>query len=300
MIRYAATLDNTPVTLALLKQKISALKPNWFDRTKTVTAGLSAKPKSSDFTGLWSEVKDVYIELQHSKCVFCEQPLEARITQDVEHFRPKAGVSHWDAPQDLIAKGLKVAQPADGSDELGYRFLAYHPFNYAASCKVCNSIFKGNLFPVAKKRKTEAKKPPTGAAENPYLIYPLGGDADDPEQLITFSGCVPQPAKAAGHDRFRAQVTINVFKLDDASERRVFYEGRARAISEMFLNLDAIDNRTDAAIVNAAKKNVQRMLRDRQPFANCVRCFYRLYQSSPAEAKQKFLDACEFLDTVSP
>ncbi len=90
------------------------------------------------------------------------------------------------------------------------------------------------------------------------------------------------------------------FKLDDASERRVFYEGRARAISAMFLNLDAIDNRDDDAIVVAAKTNVKRMLQDKEPFANCLRCFHRLYQQAPDDAKQKFLDASVFLDTVSP
>jgi hypothetical protein len=300
MIRFSKTLDDLPLTLDNLKSKITALKPTWFTRAKEVIDGLSDKPKSSDFAGLWSEIKDIYIDFQHSKCVFCEQPLEGRITQDVEHFRPKAAVSHWEPPQDLIDAGIVVSQPADGENELGYRFLAYHPLNYAAACKNCNSVFKKNLFPVAKARKTEAKKPPANSSERPFLIYPIGHDADDPEELIEFIGCVPQPVKANGHDRFRAQVTINIFKLDDASERRVFYEGRARAISSMFLNLDAIDNRDDPIIVNAAKTNVKRMLEDKEPFANCLRCFHRLYEQSPTEAKQKFVDASVFLDTVSP
>lgn len=300
MIRYVKTLDGLPLTLDNLKDKIKALKPTWFTRAKTVINGLSATPKSSDFDGIWSEIKQIYTDFQHSKCVFCEQPLEGPIAQDVEHFRPKAAVSHWEPPQDLIDAGIAVAQTADGSDELGYRFLAYHPLNYAAACKNCNSVFKRNLFPVAKKRKPEAKKPPADSSERPFLIYPIGDGADDPEELIEYIGCVPQPVKASGHDRYRAQVTINIFKLDDASERRVFYEGRARAISAMFLNLDAIDHRTDGAIVNAAKTNVKRMLEDKEPFANCLRCFHRLYQQSPADAKQKFLDASTFLDTVSP
>jgi hypothetical protein len=293
MIRYPVTLDE-------LKDRITALKPTWFDRTKEVIEGLPDEPKSSDFTGLWSEIKDIYIELQHSKCVFCEQPLEGRITQDVEHFRPKAAVAHWEPPQDLVDAGIVIEQPDDGSVELGYRFLVYHPLNYAAACKNCNSVFKGNLFPVAKKRKTEAKKPPANSSELPFLIYPIGDAADDPEKLITFVGCVPQAAKPNGHDRFRAQVTIAIFKLDNANERRVFYEGRARAISSLFLNLDAIDNRADAAIVTAAKTNVKTMLRDKEPFANCLRCFHRLYQRSPAEAKQIFVNLSTYLDTVSP
>lgn len=300
MIRYTKMLDGSPLTLDNLKNKIKSLKPTWFDRTKSILNGLSDEPKSSDFDGLWSEIKDIYIDVQSSKCVFCEQQLEGRITQDVEHFRPKAAVSHWKPPQDLVDAGIVIAQSDDGDDELGYRFLAYHPLNYAAACKNCNSVFKRNFFPVAKKRKTEAKKPPTESAERPYLIYPIGVDADDPEDLIDFIGCVPKPTKATGYERFRSQVTIYIFKLDDASERRVFYEGRARAISAMYLNLDAIDNRNDTVIVNAAKTNVKRMLEDREPFANCLRCFHRLYQRSPAEAKQVFKDIATFLDTVSP
>ena len=107
----------------------------------------------------------MYIELQHSKCQFCEKPLEGRIEQDVEHFRPKCEVRPWDIPQDLADAGIAVSQPANGrrtSDriELGYRFLAYHPFNYAAACKPCNTVFKGNLFPIARKRAVDATDPP--------------------------------------------------------------------------------------------------------------------------------------------
>jgi hypothetical protein len=85
MIRY-------PITLAKIKTLITDMKATWFDRTHEALDALPTKPRSSDFRTLWSEVKDVYIELQHSKCAFCEKPLEGRIEQDVEHFRPKAEV----------------------------------------------------------------------------------------------------------------------------------------------------------------------------------------------------------------
>lgn len=181
-----------------------------------------------------------------------------------------------------------------------YRFLAYHPFNYVAACKNCNSVFKGNLFPIASSRKTEAKRPPANSTEQPYLIYPIGDSDADPEDLITFLGCVPQPAKPLGFDRFRAQAVISIFKLDDPVKRRVFYEGRAKAIQLMFLNLVAVDDSSEAVVVAAAKTNVRRMLRDSEPFANCLRCFHRLYQLSRVEATQVFTDLTEFLDSISP
>jgi hypothetical protein len=295
MIRY-------PISLKKLRERITARKPTWFARTKRALDELPAKPQSSDFPGLWSEIKDVYMELQYSKCAFCEKPLEGRIEQDVEHFRPKAEVEPWRVPQDLADAGLVVSQPADGTKELGYRFLAYHPFNYAAACKNCNTVFKGNLFPIAQARKTEAKRPPAPATEQPYLIYPVGGRDDNPEDLIGFVGCVPQPAKPAGFGRFRAQATIAIFKLDDPIERRLFYEGRARAIQLLFLNLVTIDDgaAADPLLVQAARANVARMLKASEPHANCLRCFDRLYRQSRAEATRIFQDLTAFLDTVSP
>ncbi|MEX0714257.1 MAG: hypothetical protein WD278_18120 [Pirellulales bacterium] len=293
MIRYAIALDE-------LKERIAQLKPTWFERAKDVLEGLPDEPSSSDFTGLWSEIKDLYTELQHSKCAFCEKPLEGRIEQDVEHFRPKSNVAHWDPPEDLVEAGITVEQPADGSKEPGYRFLAYHPFNYATACKNCNSVFKGNLFPIAKARKGQAKRPPALSTERPYLLYPIGDLDDDPEDLITFVGPVPQAAKASGHDRFRGQVTIAIFKLDDPVERRVFYEGRARAIQLLFLNLEAIRSNPDPLIVGAAQSNVGRMLSESEPYTSCLRCFHKLYQDDRAEAVLVFTDITELLDSISP
>ncbi|WP_143393614.1 hypothetical protein [Fimbriiglobus ruber] len=282
-----------------LRRRIKAIKQTWFTRANAALTALPAVPRSSDFPRLWSEIKDVYIDLQHSKCGFCEKPLEGRIEQDVEHFRPKAGVDPWEPPPDLVAAGLPLSQPADGGKEPGYAFLAFDPLNYVAACKNCNTIFKGNLFPIAGARKSRAKKPPANVHELPYLIYPIG-DRDKPEDLISFYGAVPRPAVASGHDRFRALVTIAVFKLDDPVERRVFYEGRARQIQLLFLNLTTLDDSADAVLVAAAAANVNRMLQDREPFANCLRCFHRLYQRSRAEATQIYTDLTTLLDTISP
>ena len=184
--------------------------------------------------------------------------------------------------------------------ELGYRFLAYHPFNYAAACKPCNTVFKGNLFPIARKRAVDATDPPAHTKERPYLIYPIGDLDDDPESLITFNGPVPQAARQSGHNRFRAQATIAIFKLDDPVNRKVFFEGRAKAIQFLFLNLEAIRRDDDPPLVRAAEANVARMLRDSEPFASCMRCFNRMYHQSRAEAMAIFEGIVAFLDSISP
>jgi hypothetical protein len=288
------------ISLGELRRRIRVMIPTWFDRAATALDELPDRPRSSDFRSLWSEIKDVYIELQHSKCAFCEKPLEGRIEQDVEHFRPKAEVHCWELPPDLIAAGVVVRQPADGTPELGYRFVAYHPFNYAAACKPCNSVLKANLFPLTRRRRTEARRPPALTTEGAYLIYPIGDIDENPETLITFEGAIPIPARASGHSRLRALVTISIFKLDDPVERKVFFQGRARALESLYLNLQEIDEGTDAAVVAAATRNVRRMLRDAGPHANCLRCFRRLYRRSPDEARSCFIALSEFLDTTSP
>ena len=41
--------------------------------------GIPNPPKSSDFKPLWSVIKQIYIDLQNSKCCFCEKPLEISV-----------------------------------------------------------------------------------------------------------------------------------------------------------------------------------------------------------------------------
>ena len=131
-------------------------------------------------------------------------PLQGLIEEDVEHFRPKTAVTPWTPPTDieaaLAAEGVTIVQPADGSKERGYKFLAYHPFNYAVACKPCNTVLKANYFPIAGRRKA-ARRPPARGTERPFLIYPIGDLDNDPENLISWRGCHPQPVSANGFDR---------------------------------------------------------------------------------------------------
>ena len=76
-------------------------------RSRTKQNATSTAPA---FPSLWSETKQVYIELQHSKCAFCEKPLEGRIEQDVEHFRPKGEVSD-DDPETMLEFEGWTARP---------------------------------------------------------------------------------------------------------------------------------------------------------------------------------------------
>jgi hypothetical protein len=50
----------------------------------------------------------------------------------------------WGVPAWLRKSGVATTPYAKPEGDEGYRNLAYHPWNYAASCKFCNSILKKN------------------------------------------------------------------------------------------------------------------------------------------------------------
>ena len=182
-------------------------------------------PASEDFVSLWSDIKDVYMEIQGEKCVYCEMEIEGSISNDVEHYRPKAKVSPWTVPDWLAEAGLVATAPGTPRGDPGYFHLAYEPLNYAASCKVCNSILKKNLFPISGARQSAGTDPRRMKGERPLLIYPMSTIDKDPEELIRFVGLYPEPVAAAGRpDYFRAVVTIDLFRLDDAVRRKALFK----------------------------------------------------------------------------
>jgi hypothetical protein len=274
---------------------MAKLDANWFATARDLVAGLKKAMKAGsklEFPSHWSKIKQVYIDLQHSKCGFCEKALEDKIEQDVEHYRPKGKVTAWKVPsalmKNLTDKGFSVVQPADGSDEPGYAFLAYHPGNYLMACKNCNSVLKKNFFPIAGKRNNQGTDPAKMKGEQPYLIYPVGSGDEDPETLIRYDGLSPQPVKQKGFGRLRALVTIEIFKLDDWRKQKMLLRGRAHLLRELYMALRAVDTESDPATVRKRKVLIEELLKAENPFTNCMRCFHRLYEKDPTAAEQVF------------
>ena len=266
------------VTSADLYRRIGR---DWVKQAANKRKRLQDAP-GTKITNIWSRIKPVYMALQGSKCGFCERGIENQvIEQDVEHYRPKRAVKRWPIPkrieQELEARGLQVRQPATGL-ERGYRLLAYHPWNYVASCKTCNSVFKRSYFPVAGTRDPDARKPATLLQrERPYLIFPLGDLDDDPEDLITFHGLSPQPGRN-GFDRLRALVTIELLGLDNHRKRKGLLLDRARAIEKLYIALDSASPEAAAVATRLATS-------PDEPHANCLRSFERLWRRRPQAAR---------------
>jgi hypothetical protein len=289
MIRYA-------VTKAKLEADITATNANWFADAAAVLAGLPTPPASSDFKPLWSKIKQLYIDLQNSKCCFCEKPLEGKIEQDVEHFRPKAEVKSWKVPAKLAAEGITVQQPADGSAEDGYSQLAYQPYNYAMSCKTCNSTLKKNLFPIEGTRDSGSVDPSTMKTEKALFVYPIGTFDADPEDLIEFDALSPVPRKASGYGRRRALVTIEIFRLD---RRRDLMKQRAYLLRLLYLELEGRASAATAAKRAEHQKAIDALTCPEAPFTNCMRCFADLHGTDPARAGKIARECLKFMKTKS-
>ncbi|MFN0075819.1 MAG: hypothetical protein ACKVY0_05030 [Prosthecobacter sp.] len=278
-----------PITPKALRAQIKAHDSKWLTKAAAETKKLKHGQKVDK--SMWSDVKPVYMKLQHGKCAFCETLLGKQIDfdlikQDVEHFRPKNGVDPW--PTEKLRNKLKLPTdlPQSTHTAKGYTFLAYHELNYASSCKTCNSTLKSNYFPTIKKPVTAGKNPVTlTKSEQPYLIYPIGDFDVVPEKTITFLGLLPVPANGATQqpDHDRARVTIAFFGL---SIRDDLMYGRALLLDQVgdkFKLLAATNVPTEQADLN---KEIDILCSPATPYSSCLNAFVLLWRNKPDKARE--------------
>lgn len=284
-----------------LRRKIDEEDKNWSARTKKIDARCK---KAKKFVGQsdWSSIKPVYFRLQHEKCCYCERALESEPfglgEQDVEHFRPKSAVKDWLDESSRTALELLPKEAINQTSENGYFRLAYHPLNYAASCKPCNSAIKSNYFPTLGARRINEEHPNTLRDEVPLLIYPIGDvDEDDPEKLITFRGIVAM-AGAPKSDRIRhlrGKATVMFFHLNRGDGRENLARERARVIDQIMGNLRTMNYSKSASVIATCRKTVQAAVNESAPHASCARNFLRLFDADHAEAEAVWLESVEYL-----
>jgi hypothetical protein len=280
MIRY-------PITCADLKAKIQYLSPNWLPAARTAHEKFIKDRQYSEISLHWSTIKALYMELQFGKCIYCERSLEDfSIEHDVEHFRPKNSVKAW--PDAKYPEHPVYYYSTGHSLSKGYFWLAYSPWNYATSCKSCNSALKANYFPIAGQRGQAGQSIPLLRTERAFLIYPIGYLDEDPEKLITFDGVVAHPLQKSGEKYRRAQVTIDFFRLNG---RAHLIDERATQISILGYELKRVE---EALTENDRRKLYRRIMSlcsAASPHAACKRVFRRLWYSNPQHAGRVF-DEC--------
>jgi hypothetical protein len=293
MIRYPVTLDE-------LRALIEAEAPGWLARAAERTERFRGAGRYDEASGIWSEVKKVYMRLQHDKCAYCERQLASEdfggaIEHDIEHYRPKNGVRRW--PSEEIAQERGLSYEFSTGEELpeGYYLLAYHPLNYATACKKCNSPLKASYFPIAGPRGPQSDDPATLRGEAPFLNYPLGELDEDPEEILTFLGINPVPRAADGARRDRARVIIDFFEL---GRREDLWRERASKIVFLFLALKGAWS-GEGEEQEIAREAVETLVSPAGPHTNCARAFRSLYERAPAKAAEIARAAQAYLKSQS-
>ncbi|WP_428150911.1 hypothetical protein [Brevundimonas sp.] len=282
MIRY-------PYDATEVEKAIARLDRRWKAKAAERTEKLIKKARYAERSAIWSTVKPVFMKLQHEKCIFCEQRFEGGlygpVAWDLEHFRPKSNVAIWPDPgrHPELAYEVDLGQASDA----GYYWLAYELQNYAASCKVCNTIFKLNFFPVTQPRAQATATADLLAAEEALLCYPLGDTDEDPEDLVTFILTTAVPRHNSGAKALRGQVIIDFLGLNKRDGIHVI---RAQMIAAAG-NLLAERDRGGAS--QAVLDGIEELKEANVPHASCVRAFLGLWDSDRATATRGY-ELCRF------
>lgn len=119
---------------------------------EAIRSGLKPEFQSS----VWRALMPFLLDYFCGNCAYCETKIDAGFWGDVEHYRPKRGVTDTDHP--------------------GYYWLAYNPENLMPSCQFCNQgKGKMNKFPVADgvRRRSESENcDEVPLLLNPYVDHP--------------------------------------------------------------------------------------------------------------------------------
>ncbi len=179
-------------------------------------------------SGLYSEMKNRYfLNVDgpfRGKCAYCEQQIARDQYGDIDHYRPKKGVTDEnDRVINITVNGEERSHP-------GYYWLAYEWTNMLPSCQFCNRPFSGrtgdetlgkrNRFPVV---SGHAIEPGEEKQEEPLLINPT---VDDPAEhfscdntgvliLLTEKAKVTDKILAL-NDRSLAEQRQNVYQANTA------------------------------------------------------------------------------------
>ena len=183
----------------------------------------------------------------YGKCAYCEAYIPDFQHGDVEHFRPKGGVTDEDDQPIFLIDDLGkpvIDENGNSVPHPGYYWLAYDWRNLLPSCTVCNQpkkigdkkIGKHNRFPVS---SAYAKAPNEELNEIPLLIHPASNNpSDDPDKHLT----IDASTGVMGHHTDRGKMCIQIFGLN---LRDQLMKDRQRACREVRSLLVELINSSD-------------------------------------------------------
>ena len=165
-------------------------------------------------------VKNALLRVQHNKCCYCESKFRHTSYGAVEHYRPKGSVKQ--------AHGQREEYP-------GYYWLVYDWNNLLVSCEVCNTSYKGDLFPLVDNNARACNHHDNIDIEQPLFINPT---VDNPRDHIRFRGDAPEPLTEVGGATIHG-VGLQRSDLEEARRQRLMELKRLREVIE--LGVDSAD-----------------------------------------------------------
>jgi len=178
---------------------------------RAIEAGESSVVKDGVYKGKKFGIKaEIYANAEgpfRGKCVYCEQKISGDQHVDIDHFRPKDGVT------DIDFKPVMIEIEGETKKHPGYYWLAYEWTNLLPACILCNQILtepsegkligKHTRFPV---NGSHAVDPGDEVNEDPLLINPLFDEPSDHLELHSIGAYVGKTNKG--------KTCIDVFGLN--------------------------------------------------------------------------------------
>jgi hypothetical protein len=179
------------------KNKFKKLDDKDFTDENIKTRRANWNKSLKDGNKVWSLVKPWLEKLNHNKCWFCDGECD-QAEYDVEHFRPKKGITQNHTPLMYPASHHKNGMPLRG-----YWWLAFDITNYRLSCQYCNrgnseasiSYGKKNDFPLENESSRVLKPDDDLSVEKPLLLDPI--NSNDTKLLTYLSSGYASPCAIA-------------------------------------------------------------------------------------------------------
>jgi len=174
-------------------------------------------------------VKNTLLRTQHNKCCYCESELSPTSYGVVEHYRPKGSVRQ---------------APGHPAEFPGYYWLAYDWSNLLVSCEVCNTSYKGILFPLVDHETRARSHHDQLDLEQPLFINPA---IDNPRDHIRFRGESPEQRSEVGRKTIKL-LGLRSSRLEEARRQRLAELKRLRDFVAL------LKDSTDLKIQNQVKQ----------------------------------------------
>jgi uncharacterized protein (TIGR02646 family) len=196
-------------------------------------------------------VKNALLRIQHNKCCYCESKFRHTSYGAVEHYRPKGSVKQ--------APGQREEYP-------GYYWLVYDWNNLLVSCEVCNTSYKGVMFPLVDDSIRARSHHHNIALEQPLFLNPA---AEHPRDHIRFRGDAPEPITEVGRATIQG-LGLQRSDLEENRRHRLMELKRLRDFIE--LEKGSVDLNAQT-LVQRAREHLAAAARPEAEYSSMVRDF---------------------------